>query len=76
MSFLCIKIFKIIKPNLSVKPRLFNPIPTGCCHVTLIYGLIPPMAGMNRVNHVKVEMFTIWNSKQKSLTEVARCIKL
>ena len=26
-----------------------NPIPTGCCHVTLIYGLIPPMAGRNRV---------------------------
>ena len=28
---------------------LFNPILTGCCHVTLIYGLIPPMAGRNRV---------------------------
>ena len=27
-----------------------NPIPTGCCHVTLIYGLIPPMAGRNMVN--------------------------
>ena len=27
----------------------FNPIPTGSCHVTLIYGLIPPMAGRNRV---------------------------
>ena len=27
----------------------FNPIPTGCCHMTLIYGLIPPMAGRNRV---------------------------
>ena len=27
-----------------------NPIPTGCCHVTLIYGLIPPMASRNRVN--------------------------
>ena len=27
----------------------FNPIPIGCCHVTLIYGLIPPMAGRNRV---------------------------
>ena len=30
-------------------PISFNPIPTGCCHVTLIYGLIPPMAGRNRV---------------------------
>ena len=29
-----------------------NPIPTGCCHVTLIHGLIPPMAGRNRVNTV------------------------
>ena len=28
---------------------LFNPIPTGLGHVTLIYGLIPPMAGRNRV---------------------------
>ena len=27
-----------------------NPIPTGLGHVTLIYGLIPPMAGRNRVN--------------------------
>ena len=26
-----------------------NPIPTGCCHVILIYGLILPMAGRNRV---------------------------
>ena len=29
--------------------KSFNPIPTGCCHVTLIYGLIPPMAARNRV---------------------------
>ena len=29
---------------------VINPIPTGCGHVTLIYGLIPPMAGRNRVN--------------------------
>ena len=28
-----------------------NPIPTGLGHVTLIYGLIPPMAGRNRVKH-------------------------
>ena len=28
----------------------FNPISTGLGHVTLIYGLIPPMAGRNRVN--------------------------
>jgi hypothetical protein len=26
-----------------------NPIPTGLGHMTLIYGLIPPMAGRNRV---------------------------
>ena len=26
-----------------------NPIPTGLGHVTLIYGLILPMAGRNRV---------------------------
>ena len=30
----------------------FYPIPTGCCHVTLIYGLIPPMAGRNRVKRM------------------------
>ena len=30
--------------------RILNPIPTGLGHVTLIYGLIPPMAGRNRVN--------------------------
>ena len=29
----------------------FNPIPTGLGHVTLIYGLIPPMAGRNRVKY-------------------------
>ena len=28
---------------------VLNPIPTGCCHVILIYGLIPPSAGRNRV---------------------------
>ena len=32
--------------------QLLNPIPTGCCHVTLIYGLIPPMAGRNRVKQL------------------------
>ena len=30
-------------------PHPINPIPTGLGHVTLIYGLIPPMAGRNRV---------------------------
>ena len=30
-----------------------NPIPTGLGHVTLIYGLIPPMACRNRVNDIK-----------------------
>ena len=28
---------------------MLNHIPTGCCHVILIYGLIPPIAGRNRV---------------------------
>ena len=32
----------------------FNPIPTGLGHVTLIYGLIPPMAGRNRVKPSEV----------------------
>ena len=36
----------------------FNPIPTGCCHVTLIYGLIPPMAGRNRVKS-KIASFQV-----------------
>ena len=31
-----------------------NPIPTGLGHVTLIYGLIPPMAGRNRVKKQNV----------------------
>ena len=34
----------------SLRKAVLNPIPTGCCHLTLIYGLIPPMAGRNRVN--------------------------
>ena len=29
----------------------FNSIPTGLGHVMLIYGLIPPMAGRNRVKN-------------------------
>ena len=38
-------------PNVGqVTPNYINPIPTSCCHVTLIYGLIPPMASRNRVN--------------------------
>ena len=44
LEFLYIKVRK-----LSI--LLFNPIPTGLGHVTLIYGLIPPMAGRNRVKH-------------------------
>ena len=36
-----------------------NPIPTGCCHVTLIYGLIPPMAGRNRVKWSLVKILYI-----------------
>ena len=29
-----------------------NPIPTGLGHVTLIQGLIPPLAGRNRLKKV------------------------
>ena len=32
-----------------------NPIPTGLGHVTLIYGLIPPMAGRNRVKKLTLK---------------------
>ena len=32
------------------KNQVLNPIPTGCCHMILINGLIPPNAGRNRVN--------------------------
>ena len=39
----------ILKRNFKYPGQLVNPIPTGCCHVTLIYRLIPPMAGRNRV---------------------------
>ena len=41
-------------------PRaILNPIPTGCCHVTLIYGLIPPIAGRNRVNACQTSLLII-----------------
>ena len=36
-------------------PVRVNPIPTGLGHVTLIYGLIPPMAGRNRVKRSKIK---------------------
>ena len=39
----------IITRGLHTFHPLFNPIPTGLGHVTFIYGLIPPMAGRNRV---------------------------
>ena len=48
----CILIIKgqlISKGNFDV-----NPIPTGLGHVTLIYGLISPMAGRNRVKQPKI----------------------
>ena len=52
----------------------FNPIPTGCCHVTLIFGLIPPNAGRNRVKwkereetcYGKLELQGKLGSKKKS----------
>ena len=40
--------YTIIKFTFSYQTFL-NPIPTGLGHVTLIYGLIPPMAGRNKV---------------------------
>ena len=41
----------------SAHDPLFNPIPTGLGHVTLIYGLIPPMAGRNRVKDSFCSLF-------------------
>ena len=35
----------------------FNPIPTGLGQVMLIYGLIPPMAGRNRVKTIFKKIF-------------------
>ena len=35
--------------NTSFAMEGVNPIPTGLGHVTLIKGLIPPLAGRNRV---------------------------
>ena len=37
------------KSDFGLTAVALNPIPTGLGHVTLIYGLIPPMAGRNRV---------------------------
>ena len=37
---------------------MFNPIPTGLCHVITVYGLIQPMAGRNRV---KLQISSIFN---------------
>ena len=52
----------------SLKIYVFNPILTGCGHVTIIYGLIPPMAGRNRVkgNH----WYHLSNSHFSKLFEV------
>ena len=41
-------LLKMLLANLDLNKR-FNPIPTGLGHMTLIYGLIPPMASRNRV---------------------------
>ena len=53
-----IRINSIILGNLKSVP--FNPIPTGLGHVMLIYGLIPPMAGRNRVK-IKNRTFNFLN---------------
>ena len=34
--------------------RHYKLLLTGCCHVTLIYGLFPPIAGRNRVNYSRI----------------------
>ena len=54
-----------------------NPIPTGLGHVTLIYGLIPPMAGRNRVKEDFL-LFpkTSFNWKTTSLTHTALFLNL
>ena len=36
-----------------------NPIPNWCCHVILIYGLIPPSAGRNKACRILSLMFGI-----------------
>ena len=40
--------------------KSFNPITTGCCHMTLIYGLIPPMAGRNTVKEKKLTLCSVY----------------
>ena len=42
--------FRLVSSNCINNP--LNPIPTGLGHLTLIYGLIPPMAGRNRINFI------------------------
>ena len=44
---------------LPVIPLGINPIPTGLGHVTLVYGLILPMAGRNRVKGITGSSATI-----------------
>ena len=55
---ICSLSLAVFRPNTccNKKDLSFNPIPTGCCHVTLIYGLIPPMAGRNRVKLCKISV--------------------
>ena len=39
----------------------FNPIPTDLYHVIIVYGLIQPMAGRNRVNASPAHFYyTLW----------------
>ena len=54
-----------------------SPIPTGLGHVTLIYWLIPPMAGRNRVKEDFL-LFpkTSFNWKTTSLTHTALFLNL
>ena len=40
--------------------EIFNPIPTGLCHVITVYVLIQPMAGKNRVKGVINEVWSSW----------------
>ena len=41
---------------------VLNPIPTCCYHMTFIYGMIPPMAGRNRVKYVAYNGHFGWQS--------------
>ena len=53
-----------------------NPIPTGCSHVTIIYGLIPASAGRNRDKSVAKLLIVLKYIKQISQKKVGKFVKL